>query len=254
MTTALRVLQFLGANSILFKDVAIYSVKGKFYFRLLVDQIYQVGVRSMPLVFIVAACVGMVMTLQFGVGLEKFGGKPYVPKIVSVSFLRELGPVFASLMVAARVGAGFASEIGSMKVTQQVDAFRALGTSPIKIIVIPRVLACLICLPIMGVVANAIGIVGGLLIAQSDLGLDPVFYWQRATSTLMLADFFSGFFKTFFFALFIAIPSCYYGLTVKGGTKGVGVATTKAVVMSSILILIGDFILTKAFLVVETWK
>lgn len=254
MTKALRALQFLGANSVLFKDVTVYTFKGKFYFRLLLDQIYQVGIRSMPLVFIVAACVGMVMTLQFGVGLEKFGGKPYVPKIVSVSFLRELGPVFASLMVAARVGAGFASEIGSMKVTQQVDAYRALGTSPIKVIVIPRVLACLICLPIMGVIANAIGIVGGLMIASVDLSLDPVFYWQRATSTLRLADFFSGFLKTFFFALFIAIPSCYYGLNVKGGTKGVGVATTKAVVMSSILILVGDFILTKAFLVIETWK
>ena len=254
MTNALKMLLFIGANSILFKDVAVYTFKGKFYFRLLVDQIYQVGVRSLPLVFIVAASVGMVMTLQFGVGLEKFGGKPYVPKIVSVSFLRELGPVFASLMVAARVGAGFASEIGSMKVTQQIDAFRALGTSPIKVIVIPRVLACLICLPLMGVIANAIGITGGLLIGSMDLGLDPVFYWQKATGTLKLADFYSGFFKTFFFALFIAIPSCYYGLNVKGGTKGVGIATTKAVVMSSILILIGDFILTKAFLVVEAWK
>jgi phospholipid/cholesterol/gamma-HCH transport system permease protein len=254
MTRAVQFLGWLGAISILLKDTTQELWRGKFYFRLLCDQIYEVGIRSIPLVFTVALSVGSVMALQFGVGLEKFGGKPYVPKIVSVSILRELGPVFASLMMAARIGAGFASEIGSLVVTQQIDAYRALGTSPIKIIVIPRVLACVIALPLLTVFANSLGVLGGLFIGHSDLGLDPQFYWQRAVHTLVLADFLSGFFKTFFFAIFIALPGVFYGLNVRGGTRGVGVATTQAVVTSSILIVLGDFVLTKAFLLVEQWK
>lgn len=254
MRTQSRFFSELGANAILLKDVYWQLVRGKFYFRLLIEQLYQVGIRSMPLILIVALSVGMVMALQFGVGLEKFGGKPYVPKIVSVSILRELGPVFAGLMLAARIGAGFASEIGSLVVTQQVDAYRALGASPTKIIVIPRVLACLIALPLLTVLANSVGVMGGLLIGSLDLGLDPHFYWQRAISTLTLADFLSGFFKTIFFSFFISVPACYFGLNVRGGTRGVGLATTRAVVTSSILIVLGDFILTKAFLVIEQWK
>jgi phospholipid/cholesterol/gamma-HCH transport system permease protein len=254
MTKITGFLISLGESSALFGQVCKQLVRGKFYFRLLVDQLFQVGYRSLPLIIIVAASVGSVMALQFGVGLEKFGGKPYVPRIVSVSILRELGPVFTSLMFAARVGAGFASEIGSLVVTQQVDAYRAMGTSPIKIIVIPRVLACVMALPILTVLANAIGVFGGLLIGHTDLGLDPNFYWQKTVSTVILADFLSGFFKTIFFALFIAFPACFFGLKVRGGTRGVGIATTKAVVTAAILIVLGDFVLTKAFLVIEQWK
>lgn len=254
MTKIVGFIVDLGEGSQLIGVVWRQLVRGKFYFKLLLEQIYHVGYKSLPLILIVAASVGSVMALQFGVGLEKFGGKPYVPKIVSVSILRELGPVFTGLMVAARIGAGFASEIGSLVVTQQIDAYRALGTSPIKIIVIPRVLACLIALPILTVLANSIGVMGGLLIGSSDLGLDPNFYWQKTLATVTIADFLSGFFKTFFFAIFISLPACFYGLRVRGGTKGVGVATTKAVVTASILIVLGDFILTKAFLVIEQWK
>jgi len=254
MTKALHLLTSLGQSGLLFQEILRQLFRGKFYFRLFLEQLYSVGVRSLPLIIIVAASVGMVMALQFGVGLEKFGGKPYVPKIVSVSILRELGPVFAGLMLAARIGAGFASEIGSLVVTQQIDAYRALGTSPIKIIVVPRVLACFVALPLLTILANSIGVLGGLLIGHTDLALDPKFYWQRTVTTVSLADFFSGFFKTFFFALFSAIPGFYFGLKVRGGTRGVGVATTKAVVTAAILIVLGDFVLTKAFLLVEQWK
>lgn len=250
---ASHLFHFVGGNAHLTQQVFKELRQGPLYGQLLAAQIYHIGVKSIPLVLVVAGSVGMVMALQFGVGLEKFGGKLYIPKIVSVSIIRELGPAFTSLMFAARVGAGITAEVASMVVTQQVDAIRALGTSPIKKIVIPRVLACLIALPLLTVIANTLGLLGGLVVGSVDLGLDPAFYLQKIQSSVNLVDYFSGFLKTFFFAFFVSIPACYYGLTTEKGTRGVGRATTQAVVMSSILILIGDYFLTKLFLIFETW-
>ncbi|MEK6774425.1 MAG: ABC transporter permease [Bdellovibrionota bacterium] len=244
-------LEFIGGMGVLLYQVIRDTFRGRVYFRLLIDQIYQVGYKSFPLILITAFSTGMVMSLQYGLGLEKFGGKLYVPKLVSLTILREMGPVFTSLMLAARIGAGFASEIGSMVVTQQVDAIRALGTSPIKKIVIPRVLACLIVLPILIACANLVGNLGGLIIGATELQLDPNFYVLKVLTTVALSDYMAGFSKSFFFAMFISIPSCYYGLTVKNGTKEVGIATTKAVVVSSILIFVGNFFLTKLFWIIE---
>lgn len=247
----IQALQFAGGLSLLSRQVIIETITGRIYWKLLSDQILQIGWRSLPLIIITAGSTGMVMALQFGMGLEKFGGKLYVPKLVAVIILREMGPVFTSLMLAARVGAGITSEIGSMVVTQQIDAIRALGTSPIKRIVIPRVLGCLITLPILVAIANIIGNLGGLIIGSSELNLDPNFYLLKVLSSASIKDYMSGFGKTFFFALFIALPACYFGLTVKNGTKEVGIATTKSVVTSSIFILVGDFFLTKFFWTLE---
>ncbi len=246
-------LYFYGGIAYLIKDCLKEGFKKPFYWGLLVEQIYQIGVKSFPLVFVTSSAIGMVMALQFGFGLEKFGGKPYVPRLVASTILREIGPMFTSLMLAARVGAGMASEIGSMVVTQQIDAIRALGTSPIKKIVIPRILACLIIIPLLAAMANVIGNAGGLIIGSVELNLDTQFYLRRVLETSSLKDYLSGFGKTFFFALFIAVPSCYFGLTVKNGTQEVGMATRKAVVTSSLLILIGDFFLAKLFWIIEKW-
>ena len=246
-------LRNFGGAMIMTKQVISELFRPPLYFKLIIEQIYQIGVMSLPLVIVTAASTGMVMALQFGLGLEKFGGKLYVPKIVSISILREMGPVFSCLMLAARCGAGIASEIGSMTVTQQIDAIRALGTSPIKKIVIPRVLGCLIGIPILAMVANFVGVLGALVVCTNDLGLDPVFFIQKVLNTLWLPDFISGFMKTPVFALMIAISACYFGLTVKGGTKGVGNATTMAVVTASISILVGDYVLTKFYWVIEQW-
>jgi phospholipid/cholesterol/gamma-HCH transport system permease protein len=243
--------EFYGGLSILLRQVVRDTFSGKFYWRLLFEQILQVGVRSLPLVLITAISTGMVMALQFGLGLEKFGGKLYVPKLVALIILKEMGPVFTSLMVAARIGAGFASEIGSMVVTQQIDAIRALGTSPIKRIVIPRVLACLIALPILTASANLVGNLGSLWVGTYELGLDGNFFILKVMTTITLQDYFFGFFKTFFFALFIALPACYFGLTVSKGTKEVGIATTKAVVVGSIMILVGNYFLSKLFWIIQ---
>lgn len=246
-------LQFSGGMGLLIKEVSKDTFVGKFYWKLLIEQIYHIGIKSMPLVMITAGSTGMVMSLQYGMGLEKFGGKLYVPKLVAATIMREMGPVFTSLMLAARVGAGITSEIGSMVVTQQIDAIRALGTSPIKKIVIPRVLACLITLPILVTIANIIGNIGGLVIGATELNLDAHFYYLKMLQSTRINDFLSGFGKTFFFAIFISVTACYYGLNVKNGTKEVGMATTKSVVVSSIMILVGDFFLSKLFWILEKW-
>lgn len=247
------ILHLLGGIGILTKQFVRDLFRTKFPLALTIDQIFHVGYRTAPLVFITALAVGMVMALQFGLGMQRFGATLYIPKVVTLSFLRELGPVFAALMMAARVGAGMASEIGSMVVTQQVDAIRALGTSPIQKIVIPRVIACLVALPLLVALSNMVGFIGGLIVGVTELRLDTQFYILKAIGDLRPVDYFSGFCKSFFFAFFISIPACYFGLTVKEGTRGVGIATTKAVVTASILIYIGDYFLTKLFWIIEQW-
>lgn len=248
-----RFIDAVGGMYILFCQVVRDLFRGKVYWHLLAEQIFLIGWKSLPLILITAGSTGMVMSLQYGLGLEKFGGKIYVPKLVTSTILREMGPVFTSLMVAARVGAGIASEIGTMVVTQQIDALRALGTSPIRVIVIPRVIGCLITLPILVAIANVVATLGGLLVGVSELQLDPSYYWLKVITTAGIGDYMSGFGKSIFFALFISITSCYLGLNVKNGAKEVGSVTTKAVVVGSILTLVGDFFLTKFFWIIEKW-
>lgn len=249
----IEIVNFIGGLGLLTQQVLRETFHGRVYWKLIAEQVYQIGYRSLPLILITSGSIGMVMSLQFGLGLEKFGGKLYVPKLVAATFLREMGPMFTSLMLAARVGAGIASEIGSMVVTQQIDAIRALGTSPIKKIVIPRVIACLIVLPILATLSNIIGNLGGLIVGAIELNLDPNFYYLKIMATATLDDYLSGFGKTFFFANFISLPACYFGLNVQNGAKEVGIATTKAVVVASIMILIGDFFLSKVFWMIAKW-
>lgn len=188
------------------------------------------------------------MALQFGYGLAKFGGKLYVPKIVALAILREMGPVFTSLLVAGRIGSGIASEVGSMKVTQQIDAIRALGTSPIKRIVIPRVLASIIALPILTLLADYIGLTGAMIVCSSELSINSEYFFSKSIETLRLYDIFTGLTKAFVFAFFISVTACWKGLNTEGGTQGVGQSTTWVVVVSSIFIMISDFFLTKFFI------
>lgn len=246
----LILLRSLGEIGLLFKKVLHEIFHRPFQMKLVVEQIYHIGIKSTGIVFVTAFSTGMVMALQFGIGLEKFGGKLYVPKIVSLSIVREIAPVFCSLMLAARVGAGIASELGSMTVTQQIDAIRALGTSPIERVVIPRLLACVIAIPLLCGLGNILGVIGAMVVSVSELGLDPMFFYQKVLTTLVVTDFLTGIFKSFIFSIFISLTACYFGLNVKGGTQGVGSATRGAVVTASILILVGDFFLTKLIFVV----
>jgi phospholipid/cholesterol/gamma-HCH transport system permease protein len=221
-----------------------------YYFGLTAEQIVVVGVQSLLLVAITGITSGAVMTLQFGYGLEKFGGKLYIPKVVGLSIIREMGPVFTSLMVAGRMGSGIAAEIGSMKVTQQIDAIRALGTSPIKRIVIPRLLAMIICLPLLTLFADLMGVFAGMLVGL-EIGLGPHFFIEKIFDGLVFNDYWTGTLKTVFFAYFIVIIACYRGLNTEGGTRGVGNSTTWAVVYSSICVMVGDFFLTKLFILLS---
>ncbi|QQR79710.1 MAG: ABC transporter permease [Deltaproteobacteria bacterium] len=207
-----------------------------------------VGVRSLNLISVVALFTGMVLALQFAVGLERFGLKIDVGQVVGISIIRELGPVLTSLMVAARVGSGIASELGSMVVTEQVLAIEALGANPVHKLVLPRVLATTWMTPVLVVAADIIGVLGGMWIAYIEAGVTPRYYLEQIQRTVSVDDFFSGLSKSIFFGFFIGIISCYQGLQTKGGTVGVGESTTHAVVYSSLIVFISDFFLTKLFI------
>jgi phospholipid/cholesterol/gamma-HCH transport system permease protein len=190
----------------------------------------------------------MVITVQFALQLSRFGAKAWVGSVVGVTLARELGPVMTSLVVGGRVGAGIAAELGSMAVTEQIDALKALGADPIRKLVVPRVLAAMLVLPLMTSMAVVLGIVGGALIADVDSGVSFAHFHHAAWHAMTMADFFSGLSKTVFFGFGIAIVGCFLGLQTRGGTEGVGRATTRSVVVSSIVTLVSDFLLTKLIL------
>ncbi|MFQ5768773.1 MAG: MlaE family ABC transporter permease [Acidobacteriota bacterium] len=222
-----------------------YGMRRPLEWSLLVDQLYHVGVMSLSIVGIVALFTGLVIALQTSYSLANFGGQLFVGDLVALSLVRELGPVLTALMVAGRVGAGITAELGSMAVTEQVDAIRALAASPIKKLVFPRVLATLVMLPLLVALANLIGIFGGLITAVTEINQDPAYYIQHVIRALDLSDIASGLIKAAVFALLISLIACYRGLNVRGGAAGVGRATTRAVVAGSISVLISDFFITK---------
>jgi len=211
-------------------------------------QMESIGVRSTTIVAVTALFTGMVMSLQTAFALSRFGAKPYVGGVVGLALVRELAPVLAALMMAGRVGAGITAELGSMVVTEQVDAIRVMGADPVQKLVLPRVVAATICLPLLTVLATVLGVLGGMLIADWQYQITPHFYMQTVTYNVVLEDFLSGLAKTFAFGWIIAMVGCFMGLATTGGTTGVGHATTRAVVTASIGILIADFFLTKVLL------
>jgi phospholipid/cholesterol/gamma-HCH transport system permease protein len=215
--------------------------------RLWLRQMEQIGVRSLGVASITTIFTGMVLALQTALSLPQLGVKYYIGTVVSKSLVRELGPILIALVVGGRVGAGMTAEIGTMKVSEQIDALRSMGADPIKKLVVPKLAAALLMFPVLTILGDALGIFGGLLIAMLQLDLTPGFYLNDVFSGLNLADVGSGVGKSFFFAYFITIVACYNGLSAKGGADGVGRATTNTVVLSSILVLISDFFLTQLF-------
>lgn len=220
----------------------------KIEWRLTHVQIDQAGVGSWSIATLVALFTGAVLALQFASSLEPYGASLYTGKMVSLGIVRELGPTLTAVLVGGRVGAGFAAEIGSMNVTEQVDAIRALGADPIHKLVVPRVLACTLMLPLLTLLADAVGLVGGCLVTMQEVGVTWRFFMDQVINTLVVSDLFHGLAKAVFFGYFIAIIGCYMGLKTQGGTEGVGHATTKTVVAISITVLVVNFLLTKIFL------
>ena len=241
---------FVSEIFVLFTQTIKCSLSGKFYVSRLMEQICQLGFGSTSITIVIGLTMGLVMTLNFGYGLVKFGGTLYVPAVVSLSLAREMAPLFTSLLVAGRVGSGIAAEIGAMNVTQQVDAIRALGTSPIRVLVVPRFWALVISLPLLSALSFAVGILGGMIVCRTEFDILPGFYLFKVFSTVKIHDYLSGIVKSAVFAGIITIFACYKGLNTRDGTKGVGISTTWVVVTASILILITDFFISKIFLVI----
>jgi len=211
-------------------------------------QIEAIGVRSLTIVILTALFTGMVLALQTGIALARFGAKPYVGSVIGLSLARELGPVLTALMVGGRVGAGITAEIGSMQVTEQVDAIRSMGADPVQKLVLPRVLAATFSLPLLTVFANLLGVIGGLVISAAQFNISANFYLETIYNALTVEDVLSGLAKTFVFGWIIAMVACFSALETKGGTVGVGRATTRTVVTASIAVLISDFFLTQLLL------
>ena len=213
------------------------------YWRDTLEQMDIIGVGSLTVVCLTGLFTGMVLTLQSSSMLDIFGAKPYVGRMVTLIMIRELGPVLTALMVAGRAGSGMTAELGSMVVTQQIEALRSLGTDPIRKLVVPRLVAGLIMVPALTVLSNAVGMLGGYFVAAFSLRLATNLYWHSAMDAISVYDLFMGLFKPVVFGYIIAVVGCYQGLTTTGGTRGVGSATTKSVVVASILVLVSDYFL-----------
>jgi phospholipid/cholesterol/gamma-HCH transport system permease protein len=222
-------------------------LKPPFEVGLWVRQMEQIGVRSLGVAGITTIFTGMVLALQTALSLPSLGVKYYIGSVVSKSLVRELGPVLTALIVGGRIGSGMTAEIGTMKVTEQIDALRSMAADPVKKLVVPKLVATLVMLPALTVIGDGLGILGGLIVAVGTLSLTPGQYLNDVYAKLSLGDVSSGVAKSFFFAYFIAIVGCYNGLNTTGGADGVGRATTNTVVLAAILVLVSDFFLTKFF-------
>jgi phospholipid/cholesterol/gamma-HCH transport system permease protein len=242
--------QELGALALMSGRVLGATVARPFELGEIVRQMQELGVRSLGITVTTAVSVGMVMALQSLYSLSQFGAKDFVGRAMAIAIARELGPVLTALMVGGRIGAGMAAEVGSMAVTEQLDAIRALGADPIKKVVMPRVIATVLVLPLLTIVADVVGFLGALAVSNLDQGVDAANFFQAGIQQLKVADFSSGLSKTLVFGWLIGLLGCHHGFWTTGGTEGVGHGTTRTVVVTSIAILVGDFILTKLFLMI----
>ena len=220
------------------------------YGRDIVEQFDAIGVGSLMVVLLTGLFTGMVLALQSGMTLDQFGGRTMVGRLVGASMVKELGPVLTALMVTGRVGSGIAAELGSMMVTDQIAALRALGTDPVRKLVVPRIVAGTVMLPILTVVANGVGMLGGAIISATQLKVATSVYWNNVVMGLYIEDVWMGLIKPLVLGFVLVSIGCHVGLRTTGGTQGVGRATTNAVVVASVAVLAVDFLLTKLLIAV----
>jgi phospholipid/cholesterol/gamma-HCH transport system permease protein len=240
-----RTLEELGRFVNLLFRTAAWAVRPPYDVAELLKQMVRVGVDSIPVVFLTGLFTGMVIALQTYTGFARFHAESFVGSVVALSITRELAPVLAALMVTGRVGSAMAAELGTMRVTEQIDALTALATEPVQYLVVPRVVAATIMMPLLVVMADAVGIGGGYVVAVDLLGANPVTYVHNSFQFLDMNDLSSGIIKAAFFGLIFSLIGCQKGYYTEGGAEGVGIATTRAVVAGSLAILIADFFLTK---------
>ncbi|HTT33218.1 MAG TPA: ABC transporter permease [Methylomirabilota bacterium] len=227
-----------------FRAVANFAT-GPHYWQDTLAQMDDIGVGSLPIILLSGFFIGAVMVLQTGAQFVRFGQTSLTGDVVAIALVRELGPTLTGLLVAGRCASGIASELGSMLVTEQVDAMRAMGTDPSRKLVTPRVLATLLTVPLLTALTDFIGLLGGCVASVFSLRLSAIEFWRRAIDALDFADLMQGFLKALVYGFILSTIGCYKGLTVRGGTQGVGRATTQSVVISSVLIIVADLFLTK---------
>jgi phospholipid/cholesterol/gamma-HCH transport system permease protein len=224
--------------------------KRPFEWREVIRQVESLGVASMGIVTVTSVFIGMVMAIQFAYGLSKFGGMEYTGRVIALSFARELAPTLTAVIVGGRIGAGMAAEVGSMAVTEQIDAVRALGADPLKKLVWPRLLASVIVMPLLSAFAMVLGFAGAMVVTDMQFNIPSGFFLRSGLNSVWLQDYLQGMLKTPVFGAIIALVGCHNGMHTRGGTAGVGAATTRTVVVTSIAILIADYFLTKASIIV----
>ncbi len=243
----LALLYFLGGFTDLARQAFYWCFVPPFKKERIFEQAKKAGYDSLPIVSLISLFIGVIMALQTAVMMQRLGSEMYIASIVAMALVRELGPVITALIVAGRVGASITAEIGSMQVTEQIDALETLATHPIKYLVVPRLIALCFMLPVLTLYANIIGIFGGWLVCVYKLGITSSMYLQITYDALFYKDLFTGLLKTVFFGMIIALVSCYEGFNVEGGAEGVGRATRNAVVVTFILIITTDCFFTALF-------
>jgi len=243
-------LDHLGRISTIFGQALAAMLRRPLELRAIVYQMESLGVRSVGIASVTAVFIGMVMAVQFAFGLQKFGGMEYTGRVVGLSFARELAPTLTAVIVGGRIGSGMTAEVGSMAVTEQIDAIYALGADPIKKLVVPRLIASVIVLPILAIFSLVLGFSGAMVVTSTQFNVSAGFFLKTALDTLTMHDFLSGVLKCPVFGAIIALVGCHFGLVTTGGTEGVGRSTTRSVVVISISILIADFFLTKIFMAI----
>ena len=243
-----RTVEWYGGLGLLTKQVFRSLALPPKYFRLIVQEIEVMGVRSLGVAMVAAIFTGMVFTIQSAGNMGRFGAESYVGPVAALAILRELGPVLTAILVGGKVASGITAELGSMKVTEQIDALRTLGVNYIKRLVVPRVLAALVLFPLLTVLADAVGVLGGMLIMFLERGADMYAYWNIMTYWVVPKDFLTGVGKSVFFGVIVTLIGCYNGLSTEGGTEGLGRATTATVVHVTMGVIVSDFFITKLFL------
>ena len=237
----IRFIEESGRIMLLFIKTLMWIFRPPLNLKNIVRQMEEVGVNSIPVVLIMSIFTGMVLALQSYTAFRRFNAEAFIGTVVALSMVRELGPVLSGLMVSGRVGAAMAAELGTMQVTEQIDALYALATNPIKFLIVPRFLAALFVMPVLVILADIIGIIGGYLVSVILLGTNSTIYIKRTWDYMELEDIYTGLLKACIFGIIIATISCYQGFSTRGGAEGGGKATTRAVVLSSLIILISNY-------------
>lgn len=243
-SSVIRLIEEIGRVGLLFGKAIILLIRPPLRIKGIFKQMEQIGVNSLPVVMITATFTGMVLALQSYNGFKRFNAETLVGTVVAMSMTRELGPVLTGLIVAGRAGSAMAAELGTMKVTEQIDALETLAVNPVKYLIVPRLVAGALMLPILTILSDLIGVIGGYFVGVKLLGINSVIYIRRTIDYVEFHDIYSGLIKAFFFGLIIATIGCYQGFNSQGGAEGVGRATTLSVVISSMIILISDYFLS----------